>query len=302
MSRIQRLMKLHRLMDPVGDNGEQQGGASGTGGDAGGAAGGTGTDAGAGDDKGAGDAQGKDGDKDADGKGKGGISDADAKLLRDVMKHKDRARTLETELQKATDALKNFDGIDPVKMRELLRQQEEAEVKAAEARGEYDRLIKQMGERHQEEKNRLSGDLSARDAEVSALRQQVADLTVGSAFGSSQFVAQDLTLTPAKARVIYGAHFEFKDGKVVGYDKPAGASDRTVLVDSVGDPLFFDAALAALVNKDPDRDQLLRSKAKTGAGSSTSTKQASKAVAETQKPNLSGMEKISAGLKALGKK
>lgn len=307
--RVQQLLRLHRLYKEAGEDGGMAGGASGKDGqgDSGGSDGaGAGTGDGGEDDKsGAGDKGGKSGE--ADGSGKGGdntqLSDADAKILRDLMKHKGRARELEGELSAVREQLARFEGLDPQKMRELLKKEEDAERAAAEARGEYDRIIKQMGERHLSEKQLLEQRTEELARSNSALAQQIAELTVGQAFGASQFVAKDLTLTPTKARVIYGAHFEFKDGKVVGYDKPAGASERTVLVDSAGEPLSFDEALRALVNKDPERDHMLRTSAKSGAGSASSNSKASRKAAEESAARaasqLRGADKISAGLKAL---
>jgi hypothetical protein len=54
---------------------------------------------------------------------------------------------------------------------------------------------------------------------------------------------------------------------VVAYDKPAGATDRTVLVDGSGNPLSFDKAIERIVDADPDRDTLRKSKMRAGAGS-----------------------------------
>lgn len=309
MTRIQRLMKLHRLHNAVGAEGTDlpggtgQGGSEGSGSE-GGQQGGTGEGG-----EGSGDDQGKGGEgKPAGEEGKGGesgqkkLSDGDAKLLQDLMKHKTKARELEASLAQVNEQLKAFEGIDPVKMRDLLKQQEEAERKAAESRGEYDRIVKQMGDRHREETAALTAKLEAAIANSATLQAQIADLTVGNSFASSRFVSEDMTLTPTKARIVYGSHFEFKDGKVVGYDKPAGASDRTVLVDATGEPLSFDEALRKLVESDPDKDQLIRAKSRPGSGSSTTAKGAQKAVdkaAQASTAKLSGADKIAAGLKAL---
>lgn len=308
-TRIARLMKLHRLYAPAGAEGTDlpgsgEGGTPGPDGKDGESSDGTGE----GDNKEeGGESAGTGSDKQGEGQGAGqagSTSDADAKLLKDLMKHKTKAKELEASLAQVNEKLKAFEGVDPVKMRELLRQQEEAERKAAESRGEYDRLVKQMGERHAEEKARLERELQEARGQGGTLMQQIADLTVGNSFGTSKFVAEDLTLTATKARVIYGNHFEFKDGVVVGYDKPAGASDRTVLVDAQGEPLSFDEALRKLVEADPDKDQLIRTKAKPGAGSTSATKGAKKAVeaaAAASASKLSPAEKIAAGLKALAK-
>lgn len=299
MTKIQRLMKLHRLMSPAGEGGSNTGGTGtgeGTEGNAG--------EGGEGEKKeGEGEGEGTKAGEGDEGK-KSGMSDGDAKLLKDVMKLKGQATTLAAELAAAKAALKDYDGLDPAKVRQLVAAEEEAKRKDAEARGEYDRLVAQMGERHKTEMAGANAQMSTISGENTVLKQQIADLTVGNAFGTSAFVSSELTLTPAKARVIYGSHFEFKDGKVVGYDKPAGASERTMLVDSSGSALGFDEAMRALIEADPDRDQLKRSKAKPGAGSSTTTKgnkAVTEAAAAAATSKLTGAEKIAAGLKALAK-
>lgn len=301
MNRIQRLMKLHKLLDKAGEGGSDTGGTGTTPG----AEGGTDTPASSKEGGEGGEKSGDDGKGTESGDtGKAGMSDSDAKLLKELMAQKNRAKELAAELEGAKKRLSDFDGVDPAKARKLLADEEEAARKAAEARGEYDRLLAQMGERHQAEQAALNGRLSEAQTTVSALQKEIAELTVGSAFSGSAFVNSDLTLTATKARVIYGSHFEYKDGKVVGYDKPAGASDRTLLVSSTGDALSFDEALRVLVEKDPDRDRLLRGKAKAGAGSATVTKGAKAATELAEKSaesKLTGAAKIAAGLKKLAK-
>jgi hypothetical protein len=298
---IQRLLKLHKLMKPADDAGSNTGGT------------GTGSAA-----LGAGEGDGKVGEGDAgkvggesqppaktEPEGKpAGMSEGDAKLLKEVMKLKSKVADSETALREARERLSSYDGVDAAKAKQLLEKEKDTERQAAESRGEYDRLVKQMGERHTEEMKVANAALAVANGSTSVLQLQIAELTVGNAFGVSQFVAGDLTLTPSKARVIYGNHFEFKDGRVVGYDKPVGASERTVLVDSTGEPLVFDDAMRKLVDADPDRDQLLRSKAKAGASSSTVAKGSARAVADADRAARSSMspsEKIAAGLKQLVK-
>lgn len=282
-------MKLHKLMNAAGDNGSDAGGGQDS---ASTDAGSTSTETKATDSK-TSEAQ-----TDAQ-KAQSKPSDAEAKLLKDVMKHKTRAQELEAALSQVNEKVKSFEGIDLEKVRTMLAEQEEAERKRLESKGEYDRLVKQMGERHSSEKSAIERQLEESNKAAAALKQQIADLTIGSAFTSSKFVQEDLTLTPSKARVIYGSHFEFKEGKIVGFDKPAGASDRTVLVDSTGEPLSFESAMLKIIEADADRDQLIRSKMKSGAGSTTTTK-GSKNVSQ-QPTQMSSVDRITAGLKALAK-
>jgi hypothetical protein len=287
MHRIQQLMKLHKLMNAAGSDGSDAGG-----GQADAPTSAEVANAGKKDDKASEEVA------DAQKAQPNKPSDAEAKLLKDVMKHKTRAQELEAALAQVNEKVKSFEGIDLEKVRTMLTEQEEAERKRLESKGEYDRLVKQMGERHISEKSTLQQQIEESNKVASALKQQIADLTIGSAFTSSKFVQEDLTLTPSKARVIYGSHFEFKDGKVVGYDKPTGASDRTMLVDSVGEPLGFESAMLKIIEADADRDQLIRSKMKQGAGSVTTPKGAK--VSATPTP-MSSVDRIAAGLKALAK-
>lgn len=292
MTRIQRLMRLHRLMNKAGEHGSDAGGGNADG------------EGGSGDGKGEGEGGKGAGDGNADGEGSGeGVkpkpSDAEAKLLRDVMKQKTKATELETELTRVNAALKQFEGIDPAKVRALLAEQEELETKKLEAKGEYDRLTRQMAERHAAEKNELTQRLDTATQGTVALQRQIADLTVGSAFSQSKFVQDDLTLTPNKARVIYGSHFEFKDGQVIGFDKPAGASERTMLVDASGTALSFESALQKIIEADPDKDHLIRSKMKPGAGSGTIPKGTKKVDGNGPKPT--SIDRIANGLKELAK-
>ena len=95
-------------------------------------------------------------------------------------------------------------------------------------------------------------------------------------------------------RSFFGPHFEYDGEQVVAYDKPAGQKGRVVLMDAKGDPLPFETALRKLVDADEDRDTILTSKTKTGAGSKTDPK--TKAPVFT--PHLSGRSRIAAGLLA----
>lgn len=251
------------------------------------------------DDTDGGDDKGSEGDKGDKG---GKPTDAEAKLLKEVMDRKKALKAEREEKQKLADQLKQFEGIDPEEVRKLLAEKKDAETKSLEAKGEWDRLKAQMADAHTAEKTALNTKLSESESEVSKLKKTIADLTVGGAFAQSAFIKDELSLTPNKTRVVYGAHFEFDaDGRVVGYDKPAGAAQRTMLVDGAGEPLGFEAALRKIVEADPDRDQLLRSKVKPGAASKTDGK-GGKSAAAAVTDSLSGKDRIAAALNAGGVK
>jgi hypothetical protein len=216
-------------------------------------------------------------------------SDAEAKLLKELMAEKAKAK-------QATESLKAYEGIDPVKVRELMKAQQDAERAELEKRGEYDRLVKQMGESHAKEQGVLKEQITARDSRVAEMQAQIDALTVGQAFAGSKVIADEIALPLNKVKSLYGAHFEYKDGAVVGFDKPAGAKDRTMLVDSTGNALAFDAALKKVIEADPDKDALLKSKARSGAGSSTQSRGAQRADT-TGESKLTGKDRIAESLR-----
>lgn len=285
-------MKYHNPTD--GDGNDLGGGGSGDG------KGSQGGEGGTDDGKGAGGTD--DGGSKDDGKGTGDNkpSDAEAKLLKEVMDKKTKLKAAEDKSSQLEARLREFDGIDPVAVKALLQQQKDAETAQLEAKGEWGRLKSQIVEAHGKEIEGVKGQLSTVEAENAKLRATIAELTVGNAFTSSQFIKEDLTLPTSKVRVFYGSHFEFVDGKVVAFDKPAGAADRTPLVDAKGDPLAFEDALKKIVDGDPDRDQILKSKMKAGAGSKTTGKETPNTKIEEPR----GVNRIAAALEkgALAKK
>lgn len=192
----------------------------------------------------------------------GGLSDDAAKLLKENMKQK---KLLEENAAK----LKEFEGIDVAAVRKLLADKVEAEKLEAEKKGEWDRLKKMMADEHTTALKKAMDELAAERSAKSQADGKINDLTIGSAFSSSEFVTKETVLPPSKARAIYGAHFEIEGAQIVAFDKPKGAEARTKLVDGAGQPLSFEAAVKKIVESDPDHASIRRSKLANGAGSIT---------------------------------
>lgn len=220
-------------------------------------------------------------------------SDEEAKLLKEVMKRKDSEKALQAKADELAAKLKDFEGIDPVAVKKLLDAQKEAETKALEDKGEWERLKVRMGEEHTNETKTLKDQIAALQAQVGERDGAINEMTVGSSFTGSEFINTELTLTPSKARVIYGAHFDLEDGKVVGYDKPKGSANRTALVDSIGNPVGFDDALRKIVAADPDAAHLTKSGVKPGAQSQNKPVTRD---GKNEKAEANSFDKIAAGL------
>lgn len=188
-------------------------------------------------------------------------------LLGEVMKKK-------TKLSDNERTLKEYGDISPAKARELLEIERKAEASridaeraAAEKAGDFERVKEMMADQHRLEVEALNARLNGTQTRESELVTTINELTVGNSFSGSIFIRDNLTLSSAKTRVLYGDHFDTEGGKVTAYDKPRGAANRTALVDSHGNPLDFEASIERIILGDPDKDSILKSKMRKGAGS-----------------------------------
>jgi hypothetical protein len=229
--------------------------------------------------------------------GKPKPTDAEAKLIKEVMNKKTALQATQTELNEVKARLAAFDGLDAAELRSLLDEKKVLETRKLEEKGEWDRLKAQMAEENKKVVDGVTEQLTAANARAATLANQVAELTVGGAFNGSTYIREQLTLPATKARALYGSHFQYdaEKGAVVAFDKAAGAAERTVLVDSQGEPLSFELALKKLVDADPDRDQITRSTIKPGSGSKSTEKGA------PPKPTFDepkGINRIAAALRA----
>ncbi|KMJ44963.1 hypothetical protein AB204_11505 [Xenorhabdus khoisanae] len=219
-----------------------------------------------------------------------------ANLIKETMKRKTDNKTLAEKLAAFGDAT-------PERVSELLAAQQAAEEEKQrreqeeqEKRGEFDAVKKQMVDAHKAELKGRDDHITILNNEKQALRSQILELTVGSAFSGSNFLREETLITPSKARVIYGTHFEVgEDGSVLGYDRPAGAKDRAILVDGDGSALGFEQAIERILKADPESDALLRSKAKPGAGSKSDPVLEKQPVSKEK----SSLDKIAGGLAKL---
>lgn len=219
-----------------------------------------------------------------------GVSDEVAKLLKENMKAK-------ATLAEATAKLKEYEGIDPVAIKKLLADQAAAEKASAEAKGDFERVKQMMAAEHAAELKKAKDELETERQEKAKISGRVIELTVGQSFAQSDFLGKETLLPTAKARAIYGSHFEVEDGVVVAFDKPRTEANRTKLVDASGTPLAFEAAIKKIVEADPDHDSLLRSKLANGGGSGSSGENRA-AEKGGKQPELKGAARIEAILNA----
>lgn len=230
-------------------------------------------------------------------------SDKEKELLQEIQVRKRKEREAKTALEDATKRLKEFEGIDPAKVKELLAAQEKAAADAKKAeqdnlekKGEFDRLKKMMADDFEAKIKAKDEETKTTKSALDQAQETIMKLTVGTAFSNSDFVTNETVLTPDVARQVFGTHFDVQpDGKVVAFDKPAGTKDRTMLVDSSGTPLAFEDSIKKLVETRSDKEKLLRAKGSPGAGSTTTPVRG--ANQQTAPDGLKGAARIAAALK-----
>lgn len=222
------------------------------------------------------------------------LTDAEkASLLREVMDKKQKLK-IEKDAREAVEAeLRKFDGIDLEKVKTLLEAEQNRERTALEEKGEFERLKAMIAEERTAEKVAWQTERDALTSQITSLNGTVDNLTVGQNFASSTYISENLVLTPTKARQLYGSHFEMLDGKTVAYNKPAGQAGRTLLVGADAEPLAFDVAMKKIIDLDPEKDTLIKSKVVPGAHSKT---QQIKASAPGNDEGLTGASRIAAAL------
>lgn len=226
---------------------------------------------------------------------------AEEKAEADKNKSEDQKKleALQAEIAEKEAALKAFEGIDPEvakanakKLADAEKAAKDAEKAKAKAEGDFAKLAElQQAEREAEMKT-LADERDAANAKAEAAQRAADKAAISVAFSNSQFLVDETILTPSKAEKLYGDLVEFEDGGIVVYDSPAGVDGRSRLMDTKGKSLSFNEAIAKVISADPDKDTLLKTKAKPGAETSTH-----KGKAEQQQADR--MTRLAEGIKSL---
>lgn len=221
-------------------------------------------------------------------------TDAEAKLLKELMQHKTKAK----ETADALAALKGVLGdvsVDDVA--KLLAERKDAELKDLEKRGEYDRILTQVKTEHAKETDTLKAEIERLKGLAEEKDGTLVEMTVGRAFSESAFIREKSVIPASIARQTFGNHVDLVDGKPVVFDKPRGAAERTPLVGADGKPKSFEDGIAALYASHPDGATLVKVPGKPGAGSATVDLGAGKDKnQQQQQPALHGHSIIAAAL------
>jgi hypothetical protein len=147
----------------------------------------------------------------------------------------------------------------------------EAEKERAQAENDVDEAPRDPeAEEHNADRGcQVAERDAARERGHHGLQEQLNNVRVENAFNNSKFITDETILTGAQAQRLFGDYVDVVDGQAVVYDAPRGDEKRAKVMDSKGNALPFNDAIAKVINADPDKDSLLKSKTKPGTGSKT---------------------------------
>jgi len=210
-----------------------------------------------------------------------------------------KLEALQAELDAEKAKLKEFEGIDPEKAKADAKKLADAEKAAkdaekakAKAEGDFAKLAEiQQAEREAEMKT-LTDERDAAQAKADKAQAAADAAAISVAFSNSQFLSEETILTPAKAEKLYSDLVEFEEGNIVVYDSPAGVDGRARVMDSQGKSLSFNDAISKVVNADPDKDTLLKTKAKPGGDTKTEKGKAEQAASDRHSRLAEGIKNL----------
>lgn len=224
------------------------------------------------------------------------VSDSEAKLIKEVMEKKAQIKEQGEkikEFEAMMTEIKALGGLDAFKT--MVEAKKDAETKALEAKGEWDKLKAQMADEHAKATEGYKTQIAELQSKLKTEENKILEMTIGTAFANSKFIAEKTVLPGAKARSLYGEYFEVgANGQVVGYDKPRGVEGRVPLLDQMGNNLAFETAIEKIITLDPDHESLMRARGSQGSGSGSSGGIHKKTEAPIRAK--SGLELISSGL------
>jgi hypothetical protein len=181
---------------------------------------------------------------------------------------------LQAELAARDARLATYDGLDPEAAKAAIAAKSEAEAARvaaerakAEAEGNWERVRELMVEERDAREAKLKAEIDELRSGNQSTQQRLDSLTLDRAFSDSKFIRDDVALSPAKIRHLFNDYVDLVDGSPVVYDKPKDAKGRTLVTDGNGKALAFNDAIKKVIEADPDKDSMLKSDARAGAGS-----------------------------------
>lgn len=161
-----------------------------------------------------------------------------------------------TDLEKANDSLKLYDGIDANEARTAI----DAVKNMGNLEGED--LVKARIQQIEDDARKKNEQLNA---ELQASKQQINQMAVNSNFANSAFAKDRMAMPVSAITATFGPNFSIEEGRTVAKDVNGQIIMTKDSTAAPGTPAPFDEALETLVTSHPEGKQMLKG-GKPGSG------------------------------------
>lgn len=179
--------------------------------------------------------------------------------------------TRRRELKETKESLAKFDGIDPDKAREALTTVQNLDDKKLVDAGEVEKVKAQAVQSVEEKwQTKVDQEYAPIAKERDTLKAQLRQEKIGGRFARSKYIAEKMAVPVDMVEKTFGAHFRVRDdGSVIALYDAGGdvdsPSNQITTPESSG-PADFDKAIEILVDRYPNKDQILKGSSKSGTG------------------------------------
>ena len=163
-------------------------------------------------------------------------------------------------IQKATEA---FDTLQTFNEKDFKSVEEIEKIKKKAT----DKIAKDLTEKYTSKEKEYKALLEEQQELIKKQDQSLYKLMVADKFNTSNFVKDKLSRSSREARILFGNNFKVEETesgekRVFGYLD----GERITSLEKPGNYADFEEALAIMIEKDPDRDSLLKGAGKSGTG------------------------------------
>lgn len=170
------------------------------------------------------------------------------------------AKTHRLAKEQAEKSLKDFEGLDPLKVKEALNTVQNLDAKKLVDAGEVDKVKTEITEAL---KQTYEPQLQKLTQERDSVQQQLHSELIGGGFARSKYIQENIAVPADMIQATFGKNFQIENGKVVA----VGADGQKIYSRTrPGEIAEFDEALETLVGGYQHKDSILKGGQGTGGG------------------------------------
>jgi hypothetical protein len=193
--------------------------------------------------------------------------------VRAVSDERDAARSELKAAQKELTGLKSkYGDLDVDQARQAIQTVTDLDSSKLVEAGKVDQIRSELKTTFESQVDNVKAEyveaIEERDMLLRAKDRKIYDLMVSNQFRASEYVTSQLLIPPGKAELIYRDHFVIVDDVLVPlFDPDAGEKAEKVYSKArPGELADFEEAIKLIVERDPDKERIVKGKQASGSG------------------------------------